>query len=198
MNDKFLQEISKAKLRAVKNLPEMFFFTDRKRVSNVLEVVENLPENAAIIIREYDLKADQRLNFAQQIALIARRKNLKFLVGKDWNLAQEIGANGVHFSDFDQNFAVPKNRHNMILSYSCHRPESIVEAEKLGADLLFYSPIFASKSHLNQQPVGIDGLKNFIKKTSLPVYALGGIDEQNIKLLNNTNISGIGGISIFL
>lgn len=198
MNNKFLQEIAKTKLRVVKNLPKMFFFTDRKRIANVFDVVENLPENSAIIIREYDLKADERLSFAKQIIVIAHRKNLKVLVGKDWNLAEEIGADGVHFSDLDQDFMIPKNRHKLILSYSCHQTESIIKAEKLNVDLVFYSPIFASKSHPNQQPVGINGLRNFTKKTLLPVYALGGIDEKNIKLLKNTNISGVGGISMFL
>lgn len=201
MNNKFLQELSKARLRTVKNLPEMFFFTDRKRFikkEDIFSVVRNLPENTAIIIRDYDLKNDERFNFAKQIITIAHKKKLKTLIGKDWNLAEKVGADGVHFSDLDQNIVTLESRHKMILSYSCHKPESIIKAEKLNVDLVFYSPIFLSSSHPNQQPVGVDGLNNFINQTKLPVYALGGINEKNIELLKNTNISGIGGISMFL
>jgi thiamine-phosphate pyrophosphorylase len=205
--DKFLQEeieklSNKAKPNSPKNLPSIFFFTDQKRIGgkieNIFDVIKNLPQNSAVIVREYNLKPDERLHFAQKIMEIATPKNLPVLIGKDWNLAEKIGANGVHFSDRDQSLIIPKKRGEMILSYSCHSLESIIQAEKLKADLLFYSPIFLSKSHLNQKPIGIDGLKNFTKKTKLPVYALGGIDEKNIELLENTGISGIGGISIFL
>jgi len=208
MNKEILQEIEalglKTRIGAIKNLPKMFFFSDRNRIFNVPDVVKNLPDSCAVIIREYDLGFDERAKFCQEIILIAKNggKNLKVLVGKDWNLAEKIGADGVHFSDLDRGFANPKNlpenRRNMILSYSCHSPKSINQAEKFNANLVFYSPIFASRSHLNQPPIGLDGLRSFIKKTTLPVYVLGGVNEKNIKLLRNINISGVGGISMFL
>ncbi len=201
MNNKFLQEAEKlrikSKLGLFKNLPTMFFFTDRKKVDNVFEVVKKLPDNTAIIIREYDLKDDDRLNFAKQIAVLARLKNLKVLVGKNWELAKKIGADGVHFSDFDHNFDIPKNRQNMLFSYSCHKLESLKEAARIEVDMVFYSPIFTSKSHPDKNQVGIYKLKNFVKNSPLPVYALGGINEENINLLTETGVVGVGGISMF-
>ena len=202
MNNKFLQEIKKlvpkSKLGTDKNLPIMFFFTDRKRIGDVCAVVETLPKNTAIIIREYDLSFDDRYIFAQKISALAKQKGLKILVGKDWELAKKLAADGVHFSDLDQDFMIPKNHQNMILSYSCHHSSSIQKAEKLNADLVFYSPIFASKSHLDEKPAGVDKLRQFVAKSSLPTYALGGINEENIRLLTNTGIAGIGGISMFV
>ena len=85
----------------------------------------------------------------------------------------------------------------MLISYSCHSSNSLKKAQKIGADLVFYSPIFKSGSHLDKKPIGIFALRNFVKQSSFPVFALGGIDKKNINLLKNTGIAGIGGISMF-
>ena len=81
MNDKFLRTIkklgvnNKASFKAVsaKKLPKMFFFTDRNRVDDIFFVVQNLPKNSAIIIREYDLNSSRRLDFARKISIIAKK-----------------------------------------------------------------------------------------------------------------------------
>ncbi|MFT6077795.1 MAG: thiamine-phosphate pyrophosphorylase [Myxococcota bacterium] len=194
--------IVKTNLKAVKNLPQMFFFTDRKRIENIFEVVEYLPKNTAIIIREYDLEYSDRLEFSQKIAAIAKQNKQIVLVGKSWKLARQIRADGVHFSDLDSNIFLPQNCKKMILSFSCHHPKSLIRAKKLNADLVFFSPVFATKSHPNKKPVGIFALRNFAKRTSLksniPTFALGGINENNVKLLSGAFVSGFGGISNFL
>ncbi|MCE3255203.1 MAG: thiE1 [Rickettsiaceae bacterium] len=205
MNDKFLRLArklaAKPKLGEHKNLPEMFFFTDRKRVKDIFSVVENLPKNSAVIIREYDLSEEKRLDFAQKIIAIARknrRKNLKILVGKNYSLARKIKADGVHFSDQNQVQLPAKTNKKMIFSYSCHYPKSVSKAKKLDCDLVFYSPIFVTNSHPEAKPVGLPQLRKFIRQSQIPTYALGGIDEKNIRLLKDTGVAGIGGISIFV
>ncbi len=209
MNDKFLRIIKKLgakdkpsfKSPLVKKLPKMFFFTDRKRVKNIFAVVENLPKNSAIIIREYDLDEPQRLDFAQEIMAIAKKKSLKVLVGKNWQLAVKIKADGVHFSDWEPMKQLPKHRNNQpkdfLVSYSCHSEKAVRKAQKYGCDLIFYSPIFATKSHLGQRPIGSLKLRNLASKTTTPIYALGGVNEKNIQTLINSHIAGIGGISMF-
>jgi thiamine-phosphate pyrophosphorylase len=209
--------IAKTNPQMTKNLPKMFFFTNRKRVENIFDVVANLPKNSGIIIREYDLKYSDRLEFAQKISALAFKNGQMVLVGKDIGLAKEIGADGIHFSDFDDDIFLERTPHRrrptlrgapnssskksflpkMILSYSCHHPKSLSKAKKLKADLVFFSPIFSTKSHPNKKPVGVFALRNFVKKTNIPVFALGGIDKKNVKLLAGSNICGIGGISIF-
>ncbi len=201
MNQKILQEIKKIRSKttstAVKNLPAMFFFTDRKRVADIFSVIQKLPKNTAVIIREYDLSTQERLEFSQKIIRISKPQQLKIFVGKDLYLAKKIKADGVHFSDFTKNiksWQIPKN---MLISYSCHSIKSVTQAKNIKANLVFYSPIFKSDSHPNQKPSGIYTLRKFAKQNPIATYALGGINQKNIKSLNNTNISGIGGISIF-
>lgn len=179
----------------------MFFFSNEARVKNIFYVIENLSKNSAIIIREYDLNTSQRLDFAKKIINAAKKRSIKVFIGKDWRLAIKLKADGVHFSDYDNIAKCCWKSHKiskkLLISYSCHSQKLIKKAEKYGCDLIFYSPIFATQTHPQQKPVGIFELRKLISKTSIPIYALGGIDKKNIKILNNCNIAGIGGISIF-
>jgi len=206
MNDGLLRKIKQLRVKnksiLVKNLPLMFFFTDRRAIKNIFSVIKNLPKDTAIIIREYDLNQNQRLDFAKKIINIAKKKSLKVFVGKNWQLAIKIKADGVHFSDYDDakkclwksNKILSKK---LLISYSCHSLKSIKIAEKYGCDLIFCSPIFVTKTHPQQKPIGCFGLRNLVSKTSIPIYALGGVDKRNIQILANCHIAGIGGISIF-
>ncbi len=188
----------KNKSYSAKKLPKMFFFTDRNRIKDIFAVVKNLPKDCAIIIREYDLNEAQRLDFASKISIIAREKSLKVFVGKDIKLANKIKADGVHFSD-RESFLGFKNLHrNFLISYACHSEKSVRQAQKYGCDLIFYSPIFPTKSHPNQKSIGALKLRNLATKTQTPIYALGGIDEKNIKIIANCGVGGVGGISIFV
>jgi thiamine-phosphate pyrophosphorylase len=179
----------------------MLFFTDKVRVKNIFDVINNLSKNSAIIIREYGLNKSQRLDFAKQIINVAKKRSIKVFIGKDWRLAIQLKADGVHFSDYDNITKCFWKSHKiskkLLISYSCHYQKSIKKAEKYGCDLIFYSPIFATSTHPQQKPIGVFGLRKLISKTSIPIYALGGIDQNNMKILNNCNIAGIGGISIF-
>lgn len=187
----------KPSLWAVKNLPTMFFFTDRKKIKNIFLVIEKLPENSAVIIREYDLSFEEKEKFARKILEIARLRNLRIFVGKDLKLAKKVRADGVHFSDQDKNLKAYQIPKNMLISYSCHDRRSLKNAKKLKANLVFYSPIFKTNSHPNQKPKGLYLLRNFARCNYIPTYALGGINQSNIKLLGTTKTHGIGGISIF-
>jgi len=207
MNYGFLRTLKKLrtknKLILDQNLPPLFFFSDRIAIHNIFNIIENLPKNSAVIVREYDLSENQRLDFAKKIINIAQKKSLKVFVGKDWRLAIKIKADGVHFSDHNdvRRCLWKSNRilsKKLLISYSCHSATSIKKAEKYGCDLIFYSPIFTTKTHPQQKPIGSFGLRNFLSKTSIPIYALGGIDNKNIHRLGNCGIAGIGGISVFV
>jgi thiamine-phosphate pyrophosphorylase len=205
MNDKFLRTIKKlgAKGRLSlprklsKKLPKMFFFTDRKRFDDIFRAVQNLPRNSAVIIREYDLNNSQRLDFALKISDIAKKKSLKVWVGKDWQLANKIKADGVHLSDMEGFRRFNNSKTNLLVSYACHSEKSVRKAQKYGCDLIFYSPIFSTKSHLEKKPIGSLKLRVLASNTATPIYALGGVGEKNIKILANSGIAGIGGISLF-
>lgn len=202
-------EINKFKKRSSKkDLPVSVFFSNRAVITSLESTIKHLPKNSAIIIREYDLEEKDREIFAKKIAALARPLGLKILVGKDLSLAKKIKADGVHFSDFDKlplQFFQQKNfPEKFIFSFSCHNLKSALKAEKSGFDMIFISPIFSTKSHLNTKNIGLKNLAKISLKTkSAPYcessfYALGGINSQNLSSIRKLNLAGFGAISLFL
>ncbi len=183
------------------------FFTDRSKVSNFEKTIASLPKNSAIIIREYDLDKKSREIFARKVVSLARPRGLKILVGKDLKLAREIKADGVHFSDFDrltpQFFKKKSFPKKFIFSLACHSFKSILRVGKLRADLVFISPIFPTTSHSDAKIFGLHNLAKIAVKTKKPsyvlppVFALGGVNLENIKSIRKLGISGFGGIELF-
>ena len=212
MNQKILFEVKKfeqknKKINRGKALPAIVFFTDRKKISDFENTIKSLPKNSAIIIREYDLNKKDREVFAKNIQQVAKKKNLKILVGKDIALAKKINADGIHFSDYDylplQFLEQKKFKKKFIFSFSCHSFKSVLKARKIRPNLIFISPVFPTTSHLNTQALGIKNLAKIslkIKSNFYPAsrfYALGGINLTNLPSVRKLGLSGFAAIKLF-
>ena len=82
-----------------------------------------------------------------------------------------------------------------ILSYSAHSLDDILNAHKAKIDYIFISPIFAAEN--KNSPLGIDFIKQIPREIKPKIFALGGINANNIKAFENLGIAGIAGIRIF-
>jgi thiamine monophosphate synthase len=220
-NYDFLLEIKKFnyklsnKLLLSPKLVNSVFFTDRKKISEPEKILSRLPKNSAIIFREYDLPKNERENLAKNFKEKNdkfSKKNCRFIIGKDFALAKKIKADGVHFSDVDKNIlpfilqkkSLPKN---FIFSLSIHHEKSWALVKKLQPDLVFFSPIFKSSSHINQSPIGLIKFSSLLiknkyyccknKNSVIRIYGLGGIKFSNLKNIRKLGIAGFGAIELF-
>jgi thiamine monophosphate synthase len=183
------------------------FFTDRKKVKSFEKIIKNLPRNSAIIIREYDLDKKSREDFARVIIGLARPRGIKIIIGKDFSLAKKLKSDGLHFSDLDQipiQFLQKKLwPKNFIFSLAAHSLKSVFKLQKLRPDKLFISPIFSTTSHAKAENLGLKTLAKIAFKTKNQnyckpnIYALGGVNLQNLISLQKLPIQGFGAIDLF-
>ena len=73
--------------------------------------------------------------------------------------------------------------------------EQAVLAEKRGADYLGVGAVFPTGSKDDADEVSHDTLREICEAVSIPVVAIGGISQQNVKQLSGSGISGIAVIS---
>ena len=177
------------------------FFTDRKKV-DIIKIISSLQENALVIFREYDLNYQDRLYLAQKIQKICQKRNLKLIIGKDINLAKIVATSSIHFSDHDDfldDFIKIRKffPNDLFVTCSFHSEETLLKYQDLDLDIRFLSPIFKTTSHKDQKPLGIEFLKKLTEEKNIKICPLGGINIENIKELQNLNISGIAGIDLF-
>ena len=177
----------------------LVFFTDRNRFKNIFEIVGSIPHQTMVIIRDYDLSVSARRNYGRKIVKICRDRGLKVLVGKDPVLAMDLNADGIHTPESLLAFLLlwRDKKPEWILTTACHSRSSLVRIERCGVDATFVSPVFPTKSHPGSKTLGVDRFRKIVCDVKIPIYALGGINDETIHFLQGTNIVGVAGIDMF-
>lgn len=172
-------------------LAPLVFFTDPARMENTLDVVRRLPQGCAVIYRHFGDSAD-----AENLRDLTTQQNRQFLIGNDPELAEKIGADGVHFTR-DEKLRGP-------IQWRAKRPDWIITMAGLkdGAyfapldslDALFISSVFRSRSPSAGTPIGPDALEDRAARLPIAIYALGGIDAGTAPQLIGSRAAGLAAI----
>ena len=84
------------------------------------------------------------------------------------------------------------------IGVSCHSLESAREAERNGADYIFFGPIFDTPSKRSLgPPQGLDHLREVSHAVRIPVIAIGGINETNAQDCIRAGAAGVAAIRLF-
>ena len=171
----------------VKGLPQVVFITDNKRVPHFETVIASLPNNAAVIIRDYD--HPDRYAYAHHIVELCKSCGVTSIVAGDAQLARKVGADGLHLAEY-QLSGRRIIRHNFsIITAAAKSQLSMRRAATLGVNMVLFSPIFKTQSHRGVSGLGIHVLSRTIMHAPLPVAALGGINDKTLNRLNGIDIA---------
>jgi len=64
---------------------------------------------------------------------------------------------------------------------SCHNAEELRRAEALGCDFALLSPVLPTQSHPGAPHLGWENFAAFAAGSSIPVYALGGLKQEDMQ-----------------
>ena len=152
----------------------------------------------AVLVREKQMDSARLLAFSSQLRELTHRYKAKLIIHTQADIAKAIGADGVHLSSVEMN-QIPSvrewlKRDEMTLSTSCHNELELDFAHRFGADFVFLSPVFATQSHPNEEPLGITRFRELVADPPLPVIALGGINGENRSQLEGVPVAVISAI----
>jgi 8-oxo-dGTP diphosphatase len=121
----------------------------------------------------------------------------RLLINHDIELARELGV-GVHLraAQLRELETRPLPREAWV-GASCHGTEELERAARLGADFATLSPVRATASHPDAQPLGWDRFAQLVADAQLPVYALGGIGPDDLERARVAGAQGVAGIRAF-
>lgn len=179
----------------------LYAVTDRTWLSNrTLEndVEEALKGGVTILqLREKDLEEDKFLEEANNIGKLCKKYNVPFIINDNVDIAIKCNADGVHVGQEDMNAQEVRKviGKDMILGVSVTNIKEAIMAEAMGADYLGVGAIFSTSTKLDADTVSIEELKNICESVSIPVVAIGGINEENIINLKGSKIDGVSIIS---
>ncbi len=110
--------------------------------------------------------------------------------------ASAVGAHGVHLNR-ERLFEWQQRplTENLLLSAACHDAREIAQAERIGVDFIYLSPVAPTASHPGADVLGWPALRKLCAQTRLPVYALGGMTVQALPRAVRAGCQGIAMLS---
>ncbi len=155
-------------------------------------------EISAVIIREKDLLPAQYDALSAAALPIFQNSSVRCILHHFGDIAKARGHSAFHCS-LSELRAHPEYAGQFAkLGVSIHHLEEAKEAESLGATYLTAGHIFPTDCKKRLPPRGIAFLEEILSAVSIPVYAIGGINENTLPLLNGLPIAGICIMSGFM
>ena len=181
---------------------EKYLITSREFYTDTPAIFRNiLHEQCSKHMPTYALYRDKsNPNYALQAAhfveVCNQFESIKSFIHRDAELAQELGATGVHFTSKQFDKIEDAKKIGLEVIISTHTYEEVSQAQKLGVDAVTYSPIFASPG--KGEPKGIEDLTQLLQKCDVKVFALGGVtDDSQVKQVAETSAYGFASIRYF-
>jgi thiamine-phosphate pyrophosphorylase len=148
-------------------------------------------------LREKELEEEAFYTEALEIQALCKKKQIPFIINDNVKLAKRIGADGVHVGQDDMAACNARKLlgDDKIIGVSAHSVEEALLAEKNGADYLGVGAAFSTNSKQDANHISHKTICDICAAVSIPVVAIGGINETNVGELAGCGICGVAVIS---
>lgn len=178
--------------------------SSERRLSSQVAITESataitphLPRHSLVILRAY--QHPQRAQYAATLARLCRKKHWKLLIAGNPRLAVTVRAAGIHMPE-SQAWSLSawrKKKPDWLITMAAHSPKALWRASRLKADAALYSPVFPTNSHPGMPALGTVLFNAQIRRSPIPVYALGGMTARTIPRLKGSHAIGIAAIGLW-
>ncbi|WP_336184550.1 thiamine phosphate synthase [Fusobacterium polymorphum] len=178
-----------------KQIKKIFSAYEKKIILKNFEIV-------ALTLREKDLDKNEYLNLVKKIYPICKKYGIDLILHQnyDLNLDEKYNIEGIHLS-YEIFKSLNKNiREKLIKKYkrigvSIHSIDEGKEVESLGATYVVAGHIFETDCKKGLEPRGVNFIKELSSILTIPIFAIGGINEENSNLVLNSGAFGVCMIS---
>jgi len=170
--------------------------TDARRAHDPVADVLRLPQGAAVIFRHYELAPLARLALARILRAATKARKVKLLIADDMRMALDVHADGVHFSEPALRRAGQRLRKlpHWLITAAAHSPPALRRAAQAGVTAALLSPVFVTMSHPGATPLGALRFAALARKSALPIYGLGGVNDRTARRLRGSGAAGVAAI----
>ena len=174
-----------------KQIEKIFSAYKRKIILEDFEVV-------ALTLREKDLYKNEYLKLVEKIYPICQKYRIDLILHQnyDLNLDEKYNIGGIHLS-YDSFKSLNKNiREGLIKKYkkigvSIHSIDEAKEVEMLGATYIVAGHIFETDCKKDLEPRGLKFIQELSSTLTIPIFVIGGINQENSNLVINSGAFGV-------
>lgn len=133
------------------------------------DALARLPRGSGVVFRHYATPAAERRRMFAKVVRVAKRRGLVVVRAGASALPHEGGShNRAHANRGLKTFAV-------------HTYRDTITARRAGAELVFVSPVFATRSHPGGRTLGRMWAVALARAAGVPAVALGGMDAGRMR-----------------
>ena len=143
----------------------------------------------AVVLREKDLSPEIYRKLAEEVDQICREQDQMLILNTAPAAAAQLGMRKLHLP-----MSILRREGRPLdaecVGTSIHSVEEVKEAVRLGADYLFAGNIYETACKKGLPGRGLDFLSQVCMESSVPVYAIGGVNEERLPEILSTGAAG--------
>lgn len=134
---------------------------------------------------------------SMRLARLIRSAGAVFIVNDHADIAASVEADGVHLGQEDLPLEYARNLLGpaKVIGISTHSLEQAEAAQEDGADYIGFGPVFPTSTKDAGPVQGIDNLKLVRRKITVPLFAVGGITQKNVRDVIKAGADGVAVIT---
>ena len=183
--------INKIKLNIISNRKLCENENLEKQIEKIFSAYErkiNLKnfEIVALTLREKDFNKNEYLKLIEEIYPICQKYKINLILHQnyDLNLDEKYDIEGIHlsysiFKSLNENIKAELIKKYKRIGVSIHSLEEAKDVESLGASYVIAGHIFETDCKKGLEPRGLKFIEDLSSTLSIPIFAIGGIDEKN-------------------
>ena len=121
----------------------------------------------------------------------------RLIANGDWEACLRAGVRSIHLPE--QSLPVGVVRHRAggraLIGKSVHSLSAAIRAEQDGADYIIVGTIYASPSHPDVPPLGLDFLRSVCEAVAIPTVAIGGVTPERVSECVDVGAAGVAVLS---
>ena len=151
-------------------------------------------------LREKEKSTREYLTLAEKVHELTRKYNVPLIIDDRLDIAMAVDAEGVHLGQSDLPIHIARSLFgpDKIIGATAKTVPQAVEAYEQGADYLGVGAIYPTTTKVKTILTSTDTLKEICQAVSIPVNAIGGLNQDNIHILAGIPISGICVVSAIM
>lgn len=161
-----------------------------------MRAAARLPRGSGIVMRHYTLEPVARRALFERLRAVAIRRGLLLFLAAQEALAAAWGADGSHGSSGGRGRRRLPSR--LLHSAPVHDRRELRAAQRQGADLIFLSPLFVTRSHPGATALGAGRFAALARLAPMPAMALGGVSRRHSAFVRALGAAGFGAIDSLL
>ncbi len=184
--------------------PSLYFITDSTNYSEdefLYRVEQALMGGATLVqLREKDKSTREYIELAEKVHAITKRYKVPLIIDDRVDVALAIDAEGVHVGASDMPVATARRLMgaDKIVGATAKIVPWAMEAYEQGTDYLGVGAIFPTTTKVITVLTATETLRDICNTVPIPVNAIGGLNKDNIDVLEGIPVAGICVVSAIM